>query len=39
MVLFGLFVAATMALVMLRHRHNQKERDWTQDIGQHRSSH
>ena len=39
MVLFGLFVAGTMALVILRHRHNQKERDWTQDIGQHRSTH
>lgn len=39
MVLFGLFVAGTMALVMVRHRHNQKERDWTQDIGQHRSPH
>jgi LPLT family lysophospholipid transporter-like MFS transporter len=39
MVLFGLFVAGTMALVMVRHRHNQKERDWTADIGQHRSPH
>ena len=36
-VLFGLFVASTMALVILRHRHNQKERDWTELIGQHRS--
>jgi MFS family permease len=39
MMLFGLFVAGTMALVMVRHRHNQKERDWTADIGQHRSPH
>jgi MFS transporter, LPLT family, lysophospholipid transporter len=38
-VLFGLFVAAAMLLVMLRHRHNQKERDWTQLIGQHRRPH
>ncbi len=36
-VLFGFFVAATMLLVILRHRHNQRERDWTQLIGQHRS--
>jgi MFS family permease len=35
-ILFGFFVAFTMLLVMLRHRHNQKERDWTQLIGQHR---
>jgi MFS transporter, LPLT family, lysophospholipid transporter len=38
-VLFGFFVAATMLLVILRHRHNQRERDWTQLIGQHRSPH
>ncbi len=38
-VLFGLFVACTMFLVILRHRHNQRERDWTQLIGQHRSPH
>jgi MFS transporter, LPLT family, lysophospholipid transporter len=38
-VLFGSFVAATMLLVILRHRHNQRERDWTQLIGQHRSPH
>jgi Ca2+/Na+ antiporter len=36
-ILFGFFVAFTMLLVMLRHRHNQKERDWTQLIGQHRA--
>lgn len=38
-VLFGFFVAATMMLVILRHRRNQRERDWTQLIGQHRSPH
>ncbi len=38
-VLFGFFVAAAMLLVILRHRHNQRERDWTQLIGQQRSPH
>jgi MFS family permease len=36
-VLFGLFVAGAMVLVMLKHRLNMRERDWTQDIGQHRA--
>jgi MFS family permease len=36
-VLFGTFVAGAMLLVMLKHRLNMRERDWTQDIGQHRA--
>ncbi|MCA3219466.1 MAG: lysophospholipid transporter LplT [Burkholderiales bacterium] len=36
-VLFGLFVAGAMLSVMLKHRLNMRERDWTQDIGQHRA--
>ena len=32
--LFGLFVAAAMFLVILWHRRNQRERDWTQLIGE-----
>ncbi|MFO0009174.1 MAG: lysophospholipid transporter LplT, partial [Betaproteobacteria bacterium] len=35
-VLFGLFVAAAMGLIMLRHRHNMRSRDWTALIGQSR---
>jgi MFS family permease len=38
-ILFGFFVATAMLLVMLKHRHNQRERDWTQLIGQHRTPH
>ncbi len=33
-IIFGLFVAATMALVMLRHRHNQRQFDSVSLIGQ-----
>jgi MFS family permease len=33
-ILFGLFVSATMALVMLRHRHNQRHFDSTSLIGE-----
>lgn len=32
--LFGLFVAVSMFLVILWHRRNQRERDWTQLIGE-----
>ena len=32
--IFGMFVAATMFLVILWHRRNQRERDWTQIIGE-----
>lgn len=35
-VLFGLFVAAAMGLITLRHRHNMRSRDWTALIGQSR---
>ncbi|MCU0952265.1 MAG: lysophospholipid transporter LplT, partial [Burkholderiaceae bacterium] len=38
-VMFGLFVASSMMLVMLKHRLNMRERDWTQLIGQQRSPH
>ncbi len=38
-IVFGCFVAGAMLLVMLKHRHNQRERDWTQLIGQHRTPH
>jgi hypothetical protein len=30
-------VAAAMMLVILKHRYNMRERDWTQDIGQHKA--
>jgi MFS transporter, LPLT family, lysophospholipid transporter len=33
-ILFGLFVAATMTLVILRHRHNQRQFDSVSLIGQ-----
>jgi MFS family permease len=33
-ILFGLFVSGTMVLVILRHRHNQRQFDWTSLIGQ-----
>jgi hypothetical protein len=33
-IMFGLFVSATMALVMLRHRHNQRQFDSVSLIGQ-----
>jgi hypothetical protein len=33
-ILFGLFVSATMALVMLRHRHNQRQFDSISLIGE-----
>jgi LPLT family lysophospholipid transporter-like MFS transporter len=33
-ILFGLFVSGTMVLVMLRHRHNQRQFDSTSLIGQ-----
>ncbi len=36
-ILFGLFVATAMMLVILKHRMNMSERDWTQDIGQHKA--
>jgi hypothetical protein len=36
-ILFGLFVAAAMMLVIFKHRYNMRERDWTQDIGQHKA--
>lgn len=32
--LFGVFVTASMFLVILWHRRNQRERDWTQIIGE-----
>ncbi|HEU0204759.1 MAG TPA: lysophospholipid transporter LplT, partial [Burkholderiaceae bacterium] len=35
-VLFGLFVAATMLLVIFRHQYNQRQFDSTVLIGQHR---
>jgi MFS family permease len=36
-ILFGLFVASAMVLVILKHHLNMRERDWTQDIGQHKA--
>ena len=38
-VLFGLFVAVTMALIMLRHQYNQRQFDSVALIGQSRSGH
>ncbi len=38
-VLFGLFVAVTMALIMLRHQYNQRQFDSVALIGQSRSRH